>query len=244
MLKATEITKTYTTVEGENTVLDKLEFHGRKGEFCIITGKSGCGKSTLLNVLSCLDTADSGQLEICGKTVDGSHRQICRIRREDIAFIFQGYNLISSLTAIENVELGLKYRKVPRARRKILAEKALSQVGMGERLNYLPHQLSGGQQQRVAIARAVVLGPQILFCDEPTGNLDGASAKLVLEKIMELKNHGTLVVMITHDMSLLPLADRVFVLENGKLTEHGNPFTKQSTSEENLIINPSADKNV
>ena len=242
MLKATGITKIYTTAEGENTVLDGLDFHGHQGEFCIITGKSGCGKSTLLNVLSCLDAADGGQLEICGKTVDGSHRQICRIRREDIAFIFQGYNLISSLTALENVELGLKYRKVPRARRKVLAHKALCQVGMEERCGYLPHQLSGGQQQRVAIARAVVLCPRILFCDEPTGNLDGASAKLVLDKIMELKERGTLVVMITHDMSLLPLADRVFVLENGKLKEHSSAPASLNTDTENPGTNLPADK--
>ncbi len=217
MLIARDITKIYQTAEGENRVLDNLSFHGKEGEFCIVTGKSGCGKSTLLNVLSCLDSATSGQLEICGKVIDGSHRQICRIRREDIAFIFQGYNLISSLTAQENVELGLKYKKTPRAKRKLLAEKALYQVGMEHRRNYLPHQLSGGQQQRVAIARAIVLRPKILFCDEPTGNLDAASAKLVLDKILELKNSGTLVLMITHDLSLLPLADRVFALEKGRL---------------------------
>jgi len=217
MLIAKDITKIYQTAEGENRVLDNLSFHGKKGEFCIVTGKSGCGKSTLLNVLSCLDTASGGQLEICGKPIGTDHRQICRIRREDIAFIFQGYNLISSLTAQENVELGLKYKKIPRQKRKLLAEKALCQVGMEHRCGYLPHQLSGGQQQRVAVARAVVLQPKILFCDEPTGNLDAESAALVLDKIMQLKNSGTLVVMITHDLSLLPLADRFFCLEKGKL---------------------------
>lgn len=219
MLKATDITKIYRNAEGENRVLDRLSFHGKPGEFCIVTGKSGCGKSTLLNVLSCLDTADGGQLEICGKQVDGSHRQLCRIRREDIAFIFQSYNLISDMTAAENVALGLKYQKVPRAKRTLLAQKALADVGLGDRLHYLPNQLSGGQQQRVAVARAAVMQPKILFCDEPTGNLDGDSAKLVLDRILQLKAGGSLVVMITHDMSLLPLADRVLQLEKGKLVQ-------------------------
>ena len=219
MLIARDITKIYSTAEGENIVLDRLCFHGRKGEMFIITGPSGCGKSTLLNVLSCLDTASGGQLEICGIPVGQSHRQLCSIRRNDIAFIFQGYNLISSLTALENVELGLKYRKIPRARRRLMAKKALALVGMEHREDYLPHQLSGGQQQRVAVARAVVLRPKILFCDEPTGNLDAESAKLVLDSIVQLKNSGTLVVMITHDMSLPELADRAFVLENGKLLQ-------------------------
>ena len=219
MLVARNLTKIYTTAEGENRVLNELCFHGKSGEMCIVTGPSGCGKSTLLNVLSCLDSADSGQLEICGKVISQNHRLLCRIRREDIAFIFQGYNLISSLTAVENVELGLRYRKVCRTQRKDLARKALCQVGMGHRLEYMPNQLSGGQQQRVAIARAIVLQPKILFCDEPTGNLDSESAQLVLDNIIQLKNRGTLVVMITHDMSLLPLADRVFVMENGKLKQ-------------------------
>lgn len=217
MLVARDITKIYKGIDGENRVLDGLDFHGKKGEFCIITGRSGCGKSTLLNVLSGLDSADSGHLEICGKALDGSHTQLCRIRRNDTAFIFQGYNLISNMTAAENVELGLKYRKVPRAKRRVMAHNALAGVGLGDRVNYLPHQLSGGQQQRVAIARATVLQPKVLFCDEPTGNLDGESAKLVLDSIMELKGKGTLVIMITHDMSLLPVADRVLRLEKGKL---------------------------
>ena len=217
MLVARDITKIYKGIDGENRVLDGLDFHGKKGEFCIITGRSGCGKSTLLNVLSGLDSADSGHLEICGKALDGSQTQLCRIRRNDTAFIFQGYNLISNMTAAENVELGLKYRKVPRAKRRVMAHNALAGVGLGDRVNYLPHQLSGGQQQRVAIARATVLQPKVLFCDEPTGNLDGESAKLVLDSIMELKGKGTLVIMITHDMSLLPLADRVLRLEKGKL---------------------------
>ena len=220
MLKAKGILKIYNGPEGENKVLDGLDFWGQKGELCMITGKSGCGKSTLLNVLSCLDGFDGGSLEICGKDISQlNHRGICNIRRRDIAFIFQGYNLISSLTAQQNVELGLKYRGVKKAKRQLMAQKALGQVDLAHRTDYLPNQLSGGQQQRVAIARATVLNPRILFCDEPTGNLDNVSAQLVMDKIMELKAKGTLVVMITHDTSLLPMADRVMRLENGKLVQ-------------------------
>ena len=220
MLKAKGIVKIYTGPEGENKVLDGLDFVGRAGQFCMITGKSGCGKSTFLNVLSCLDTFDGGSLEICGKDISQlNHRGICSIRRNDTAFIFQGYNLISSLTARQNVELGLKYKGVKRAERQLMAQRALQQVGLADRLDYLPNQLSGGQQQRVAIARATVLQPKILFCDEPTGNLDPDSARLVMDNILQLKQRGTLVVMITHDLSLLPLADRVLRLENGTLAE-------------------------
>ena len=218
MLKAVDITKTYTTMQGTNTVLDKLCLQVKAGEMCIVTGKSGCGKSTLLNVLSCLDTFDSGSLQVCGRRVnDMTHRGIEKLRRNDTAFIFQGYNLISSLTAQQNVELGLKYRRTNRAKRSQLAKQALEQVDLAHRMDYLPHQLSGGQQQRVAIARALVLQPKLLFCDEPTGNLDKNSAVLVLQKVDQLKKQGTAVVMITHDMSLLPMADSVYLLQNGLL---------------------------
>lgn len=218
MLKAKGIVKIYRGVCGENVVLNGLDFSVRKGEMSIITGKSGCGKSTLLNVLSCLDFFDSGDLEINGKSIrDMTYRQVCKMRRNDTAFIFQGYNLISSLTARENVELGLKYRKVPKKHRSIMAYSALEEVDLSHRTNHLPHQLSGGQQQRVAVARALVLRPKILFCDEPTGNLDRESARLVLNKIVQLKKDGTAVVMITHDLSLLSLADNCYELAGGKL---------------------------
>ncbi len=220
MLKADKITKIYNTVEGKNIVLNEIEFSAHSGELCMIFGKSGCGKSTFLNVLSCLDSFDSGTLIVNGKTVnDMKIKDICKMRRNETAFIFQGYNLISSMTALENVQLGLKYRKVRRKLRTDMAKKALEQVGLSHRLDYLPHQLSGGQQQRVAIARALVLQPKILFCDEPTGNLDTESAEMVLENINNLKQNGTLVIMITHDKSLLPLADRVFTLSDGKVIE-------------------------
>ena len=218
MLKAENIVKFYDSAEGRTKVLDGLDFKANAGELCMITGPSGCGKSTLLNVLSCLDTFNSGELVICGRNIwDMTRSDVCRMRRRHTAFIFQGYNLISSMSATENVELGLKYRRVARSKRTQLARSALEDVGLGHRLDYLPHQLSGGQQQRVAIARALVLQPEILFCDEPTGNLDKASAAVVMEKIIQLKNSGTAVVMITHDYSLLGAADTVYTIKNGRL---------------------------
>lgn len=220
MIKAENITKSYKTLQGENTILDNLSFSAKSGEFCIITGESGCGKSTLLNVLSSLDSFDSGNLVINHTAVLHSHsRDIYNIRKKDIAFIFQGYNLISSLTAIENVALSLKYQGIVRAERIKKSMVALDEVGLSHRTDYLPHQMSGGQQQRVAIARALVTKPKILFCDEPTGNLDRETALLVLEKINHLKSLGTLVIMITHDRSLLSLADRCLTLIDGKLIE-------------------------
>lgn len=220
VLKAEKIVKIYHNGEEQNTVLNGLDFEGDSGQLCMIVGKSGCGKSTLLNVLSTLDGFDGGRLNICGSHVEScSRRQICALRRKDISFIFQGYNLISSLTAQENVMLALKYKNVPKAKRLVLAQKALEQVGLVDRCGYLPARLSGGQQQRVAVARATALQPNILFCDEPTGNLDGQNALLVMDKIMQIKQKGALVVMITHDVGLLRYADRKFTLENGKLTE-------------------------
>lgn len=218
MLKAEKIVKKYISADGENVVLNGVDLYVPAGEMCIITGESGCGKSTLLNVLSCLDGFDGGTLEINGKRVnDMTHRGVCAMRRNDTAFVFQGYNLISSMTAQQNVELGLKYKKVPRSQRAAIALGGLQQVGLAHRTQHFPHQLSGGQQQRVAIARALVLCPKVLFCDEPTGNLDKSSAALVLDKICQLKQNGTAVVMITHDLSLLPLADSAFRLEGGVL---------------------------
>ncbi|MEG1801135.1 MAG: ABC transporter ATP-binding protein, partial [Oscillospiraceae bacterium] len=197
MIMAHNIRKIYKGAGEENIVLDNLCFSAQKGEFCIVTGQSGCGKSTFLNVMSCLDSFDSGKLVINGKDIAHiSPKELYAIRRTDISFVFQGYNLISSLTAIENVALSLKYQGVARAQRMERAYEALSAVGLSNRAEYMPHQMSGGQQQRVAIARALVTAPKILFCDEPTGNLDSESAALVLEKIKQLQDRGTLILMI------------------------------------------------
>lgn len=216
MIRAEGICKNY----GSLAVLENLDLQVGRGQFCMITGPSGTGKSTLLNVLSGLDRADSGTLRLMGKDTGRlSQRQISLLRRQHIGFIFQSYNLISSKNCIENVALPLKYNKVKFFHRRNSAMAALDKIGLADKYYHYPYQLSGGQQQRVAVARALVTQPDILFCDEPTGNLDSHSATLVMDGIKQLCRKGAAVVMITHDKTLLKEADRVFVLCGGRLQE-------------------------
>ena len=214
MIKGENICKGYDSLQ----VLDDLCIDVKGGQFCIITGPSGTGKSTLLNVLSRLDKADSGDLFLMGQRINGmKNRQLAMLRRKYIGFIFQSYNLISSKTSIENVALPLKYNKVKYFARRNMAMAALDRMGLADKYYNYPHQLSGGQQQRVAVARALVTRPRILFCDEPTGNLDSYSARLVMEGIMSLMDSGSAIIMITHDKSLLQYADCAYILQDGKL---------------------------
>ena len=214
MIKAENLCKRYDDL----TVLDNLNIHIPRGIFCMITGASGSGKSTLLNILSRLDNADSGRLWLAGTEVtEITAARLAALRREKIGFIFQSYNLISDMPAWENVALPLKYNRVKYFHRRSRAIEALAKMGLEDKLYHLPHQLSGGQQQRVAVARALVTKPRILFCDEPTGNLDRESASLVMDGIISLRNSGSAIAMITHDNSLLKYADVVYKLEKGKL---------------------------
>jgi len=216
MIKADNIYKSYDC----QPVLKNLSINVKAGQFCIITGASGTGKSTLLNVLSGLDSFQSGSLELRGTYINNiSQKQMAAFRRKNIGFIFQSYNLISSKTTVENVSLPLKYNRVKYFYRRSMAITALEKMGLTEKLHSYPFQLSGGQQQRVAVARALVTRPKILFCDEPTGNLDRESARLVMDGIISLRNSGSAVVMITHDQSLVNLADCAYVLKNGSLCE-------------------------
>ena len=216
MIKAEGLCKSYNRLK----VLDNLDLHIPRGTFCMITGRSGSGKSTLLNILSRLDNGDSGSLWLAGTAInDISHSSLAALRRQKIGFIFQSYNLISDIPAWENVAMPLKYNRVKYFHRRSRAIEALRKMGLEDKIYHLPHQLSGGQQQRVAVARALVTKPQILFCDEPTGNLDRESAALVMDGIISLRNSGIAVAMITHDNSLLRYADVVYKLEKGKLVE-------------------------
>ena len=217
MIKAEKIQKVYDN----SPVLEDLDLHVASGQFCIITGQSGTGKSTLLNILSGLDKFQSGELFLMGKSVkDINSSEMALMRRKNIGFIFQSYNLISSKNCIENVALPLKYNRVKFFHRRNSAMSSLDKMGLADKYYHYPYQLSGGQQQRVAVARALVTHPDILFCDEPTGNLDSESAEMVMDGIKQLCSQGSAVVMITHDKNLLKDADRVFVLHNGRLTEN------------------------
>ena len=216
MIKVENLCKTYDTLQ----VLDNLNLHIKAGQFCMVTGPSGTGKSTLLNVLSRLDIYQSGHLYLMGKDIGRiTQKEMSLLRRKHIGFIFQSYNLISSKNCLENVALPLKYNKVNYFQRRSMSMNAIDRMGLTDKYYSYPYQLSGGQQQRVAVARALVTKPEILFCDEPTGNLDSESAQLVMDGILSLKRSGSAVLMITHDKNLLQYADCCYILKDGKLTQ-------------------------
>lgn len=216
-LEAIGLTKTYPR---GTTALRDVSLTVNRGEFVAIVGQSGSGKSTLMNLLGCLDTPTIGEYRLDGrKTASLSPRQLAAVRNREIGFIFQQFHLIGTLDAVENVELPLLYRGVPRAERRRRAEECLRQMGLGDRLHHKPAELSGGQQQRVAIARAVAGDPPLLLADEPTGNLDGACAAEVMETLHRLHRAGRTVLLITHDPALAASAPRRVRLQNGHLTE-------------------------
>ncbi|MCI6640545.1 MAG: ABC transporter ATP-binding protein [Pygmaiobacter massiliensis] len=199
-------------------VLKSVTFSLPEGGFGTITGPSGSGKSTLLALLGCLDSPDGGKLTLLGQQVEkAGEKQLERMRAEQLGFVFQSYNLIPSLTARQNVELALRYRKVNAQNRRLLAQQALEQVGLADRAEHLPAQLSGGQQQRVSVARALAAKPKLLLADEPTGNLDAASARAVLDALVQLRLEGSAILIITHDPALAACAPLRWYLKEGKL---------------------------
>ena len=205
-------------LESEVRALDGVDLTVEKGEFVAIVGSSGSGKSTLMNILGCLDVPTYGEYFLDGSDVtDMSDSQLSRIRNREIGFIFQGFNLIPSLTAIENVELPLVYRGVSGSRRRTLAEDALAMVGLAEREKHVPSQMSGGQQQRVAIARAIAAKPDIIMADEPTGNLDSKTGGQVMDILRTLHQSGSTIILITHDDSIAATANRVIRILDGRI---------------------------
>ena len=207
------VCKYYTMGENRIAAADHVNFFVEKGEFCIIVGPSGAGKTTVLNMLGGMDTCDEGTILVDGKVISSyTPKQLTTYRRYDVGFVFQFYNLVQNLTALENVELASEICKDPLDARETLAE-----VGLGERLKNFPAQLSGGEQQRVAIARALAKNPKILLCDEPTGALDYNTGKAVLALLQDTcRNTGRTVIVITHNSALTAMADRVIRIKSGK----------------------------
>ena len=220
LIKVKNMCKVYNPGENEVWALDHVNLEIQKGEFVAIIGHSGSGKSTLMNMLGCLDIPTSGEYYLNGKDVSElGDNQLSEIRNEEIGFIFQGFNLISNLTAIENVELPLIYRGIGRSERHKLAMEALNMVGLGKRIHHKPAEMSGGQQQRVAIARAIAAKPPVILADEPTGNLDSASTKEIMGILRSLHDTGRSVILITHDNDIADQAKRVVRILDGKIVE-------------------------
>ena len=220
LIEVRDVYKIYNPGENQVNALGGVSITIDEGEFVAIIGQSGSGKSTLMNMLGLLDTPTHGEYYINGKLVDDlTDDQMSAIRNEEIGFIFQGFNLISSLTALENVELPLVYRGMPKQERREISQDALERVGLGGRMNHLPAEMSGGQQQRVAVARAIAARPPVILADEPTGNLDTKSTKEVMAILHELKDEGRTVIVITHDNEIAEEAERVIRIRDGKVVE-------------------------
>ena len=208
------VTKVYHVGEVDIRALDGVDFDIEKGQFIVIAGASGAGKSTILNILGGMDTCTDGEITVDGSRVDRMNEaELTDYRRYDIGFVFQFYNLVQNLTALENVELAVEICKDP-----LDPAKVLEQVGLGNRMNNFPSQLSGGEQQRVAIARALAKNPKLLLCDEPTGALDYVTGKQILKLLQDTcRTHGMTVIIITHNLALCPMGDRVFRVKSGKI---------------------------
>lgn len=212
--------KIYNPGENEVRALDGIDLDIEKGDLVAIVGHSGSGKSTLMNMLGCLDTPTSGKYVLDGQDVASmTDNQLADVRNKEIGFIFQGFNLISNLDAVGNVELPLVYRGVSKNERKQLAMEALKSVGLEDRMKHKPNEMSGGQQQRVAVARAVAAKPPIILADEPTGNLDTKSTQEIMEILKELHRSGRTVIIITHDEEIASQAHRVIRILDGTIEE-------------------------
>ncbi|MBQ8371318.1 MAG: ABC transporter ATP-binding protein [Clostridia bacterium] len=216
-IEFSDVVKTYGSGDAAFNALDHVSFAINKGEFVVLLGSSGAGKTTLLNMLGGMDTVTSGRIEFDGKEVSSfGKRELVEYRRHDVGFVFQFYNLVPSLTALENVEIAAQLCKKP-----IPAPEALRMVGLEARERNFPSQLSGGEQQRVAIARALAKNPRLLLCDEPTGALDYNTGKAVLKMLYDLsRQRGTTVIIITHNQAIAPMADRILTIKSGRITSN------------------------
>lgn len=219
VIRVRDLYKIYRMGETKVHALDGVDFDIHRGEFCAITGPSGSGKSTLLNMLAGLEHPSKGEIVIAGKHIEKlNEKQLVTFRREKVGFIFQSYNLIGTMNALENVALPLSFRGVPKDIRLKKAKKYLQLVGLEKFMKHMPNQMSGGQQQRVGIARALAMDPEIIFADEPTGNLDSKTTMEVLKLMQQIvRERNQTLIMVTHDNNLATYADRIFKIIDGKI---------------------------
>lgn len=238
MIKTEKLSMLFTTEEVQTKALNEVTLHVEQGEFVAIMGPSGCGKSTLLNILGTLDSPTSGSYFFEGKQVDKmNENQLTALRKNNLGFIFQSFNLIDELTVYENVELPLVYMGIKTAQRKEKVNKVLEKVNLLHRANHYPQQLSGGQQQRVAIARAVVTDCKLLLADEPTGNLDSVNGVEGMELLSELNRQGTTIIIVTHSQRDATYAHRIIRLLDGQIvSENINRPLEKSTSSKNEAV--------
>ena len=222
MISLANISKLYRTAELETTALNRIDLEIEQGEFVAVMGPSGCGKSTLLNIVGLIDSPSSGQYRFVDQEVSRfSENQLADVRKGNVGFIFQSFNLIDELNVQENVELPLLYQDVPKQQRRNLVREALKRVDLSARAKHRPEQLSGGQQQRVAVARATVNSPKLILADEPTGNLDTKNGEDVMNMLSALHSNGTTILMVTHSPSHAERANRIVNLLDGRVVEHG-----------------------
>lgn len=218
LIEMRNVSKVYRSGEAVVRALDGVRLSIERGEFVAVTGSSGSGKSTLMNLMGCLDRPCEGEYILDGRAVERlSDDEVSQIRNREIGFVFQGFNLVPSLTALENVELPLSYRGMNASRRRRLAYEALDRVSLLSRAEHKPSQLSGGQQQRVAIARAIAASPPIILADEPTGNLDSRNGEEIMRVLTEMNTQGKTVILITHDPIVARLAHRRICVSDGRL---------------------------
>lgn len=232
MIKIEKLVKVFRTEEVETKALNEISLEIKKGEFVTIMGASGCGKSTLLNIVGLLDNANGGSYKLLDKEINGlSESEKAKVRKENIGFVFQNFNLIDELSVYDNIELPLIYNKVPATERKAKVEAIAERLAISHRLKHYPQQLSGGQQQRVAVARALVNNPKIILADEPTGNLDSKNGNEVMELLTDLHAEGATILMVTHSEYDASFSQRTIVMKDGMILSE-----KHNTKKVDVLI--------
>lgn len=233
MIQINNLSKVFRTEDVETKALNDVSIHVQQGEFVTIMGASGCGKSTLLNIVGLLDPASGGSYKLLGTEINGLNEAACsKIRKENIGFVFQNFNLIDELSVYDNIELPLIYNKVPAGERKKRVEAIAERLAISHRLKHYPQQLSGGQQQRVAVARALVNDPKIILADEPTGNLDSRNGNEVMELLTDLHANGATILMVTHSEHDASFSQRTIIMKDGMILSE-----RQNTRKVDILVN-------